>query len=266
MTPPEANPGPAASLEAALEDAERRAAELRASVAARDTFITIAAHELRNPMTPMIGQIELLLMGVKANRYSPAQIEDRLGRIHRAMSHYLRRSATLLDISRITSGKFKLSLGPCDLCDIVREVAETFDEAARHTGAFIKVDAPESLPGTWDRLALEQVIDNLVSNAIKYGGKNEVLVSVEDSGNAHDVSIKIRDHGPGISASDKARIFGQFERVVGLSESQPGFGVGLWVVGQVVEAMRGEITVNDADGGGTVFTVVLPRRLQAEAQ
>jgi signal transduction histidine kinase len=78
--------------------------------------------------------------------------------------------------------------------------------------------------------------------------------------------IRVRDHGAGISPSDRARIFGQFERVVGLSERQTGFGVGLWVVGQVVEAMKGEITVNDAQGGGTIFQVVLPRHLKADPQ
>jgi two-component system OmpR family sensor kinase len=159
----------------------------------------------------------------------------------------------LLDVSRITSGNFRLTLAPCDLGHIVREIAETFDEAARHTGASIKIDAPDSLPGLWDRLALEQIIDNLVSNAIKYGGKKQVIVSVDDPGDAANVSIWVRDHGPGISPSDKARIFGQLERVIGLNETQTGCGVGLWVVGQVVEAMKGEITVNDAQDGGTVF-------------
>jgi two-component system, OmpR family, sensor kinase len=267
MSSPEAHPSEAAvPPDVALEEAERRLAELAEAVAARDNFIAIAAHELRNPMTPMMGQIELLLNGVKANKYSLTQIEDRVERIHRAMGHYLKRAATLLDVSRITSGKLRLALAPCDLGQIVREIAETFDEAARHTGASIKVNAPESLSGIWDRLALEQIIDNLVSNAIKYGGKKQVIVSVEDPGDAAHVLIRVRDHGPGISPSDKARIFGQFERAVGLNENQTGFGVGLWVVGQVVEAMKGEITVNDAQGGGTIFQVVLPRHLKADAQ
>ena len=267
MSSSEAHPSdPAVSPEVTLTEAKHRLAELAEAVAARDNFIAVAAHELRNPMTPMIGQIELLLKGVKANKYSPTQIEDRLERIHRAMGHYLKRAATLLDVSRITSGKFRLALAPCDLGHIVREIAETFDEAARHTGASIKVDAPDSLPGIWDRLALEQIIDNLVSNAIKYGGKNQVVVSVEDPGNTAQVLIRVRDHGPGISPVDRARIFGQFERAIGLNENQTGFGVGLWVVGQVVEAMKGEITVNDAEGGGTLFQVVLPRHAKADAQ
>ena len=249
----------------ALDAANRRLAELAEAVAARDNFIAIAAHELRNPMTPIIGQIELLLNGVKANKYDLAQIEDRLERIHCAMGHYLKRTATLLDVSRITSGRFRLAPMPCDLGHVVREIAETFHEAARHAGASIKVDAPDSLPGTWDRLALEQIIDNLVTNAIKYGDKTQVVVSLEDPANAAHVCIRVRDHGPGISPADKARIFGQFERAVGANEHRTGFGVGLWVVGQVVEAMKGEITVSDAQGGGTIFQVVLPRHLKAGA-
>ena len=259
-------PALAASPEVGLNEANRRVAELAKAVAARDNFIAVAAHELRNPMTPMIGQIELLLKGVKADKYSLPQIEERLERIHRVMGHYLKRSATLLDVSRITSGKFKLAPAPCDLSLIVREIAETFDEAARHTGASIKIQAPDSLPGVWDRLAVEQIIDNLVSNAIKYGGKKQVVVSVEEHGNPTHVLIRVRDHGPGISPRNRARIFGQFERAVGLNETQPGFGVGLWVVGQIVEAMNGEITVNDAQGGGSIFQVVLPKHPKADAQ
>ena len=245
-------------LPASVSD-ELRLTELLAAVAARDNFIAVAAHELRNPMTPIVGQIELLLKGVKAGKYSSAQVEERLIRIHQSMQNYLRRAATLLDVSRITSGNFKLAPVPCDLGEIIRFVAETFGETARHAGTLLEVDAPQSIPGSWDRLALEQVIDNLVSNAIKYGGKSPVLVSVEDPPGGSSVVIRVRDHGPGISPQNKERIFGQFERAIGADERQTGFGVGLWVVGQFVEAMEGVISVTDAEGGGTVFEVVLPK-------
>ena len=245
-------------LPASVSD-ELRLTELLAAVAARDSFIAVAAHELRNPMTPIVGQIELLLKGVKAGKYASAQVEERLIRIHQSMQNYLRRAATLLDVSRITSGNFKLAPAPCDLGEIIRLVAETFGETARHAGTLLEVDAPQSIPGSWDRLALEQVIDNLVSNAIKYGGKRPVLVSVEDPPGGSSVVIRIRDHGPGISPQNKERIFGQFERAIGADERQTGFGVGLWVVGQIVEAMKGVIAVTDAKGGGTVFEVVLPK-------
>ena len=243
----------------ALETLQQHNTALMEAVAARDTFIAVAAHELRNPMTPMIGQIDLLLNGLRAGRYSPKQVEQRLERVRLVMNQYLKRAATLLDVSRITSGKLRLEPSPFDLCELVREIADTFAAVARHAGAQITINAPANIPGTWDRLATEQIIDNLVSNAIKYGAHRPVEVCAEEHGNT--VCIRVRDHGPGISLEDRARIFGRFERAVGSDERRSGFGVGLWVVGQLVDAMGGTIKVGDAQGGGSVFIVDLPRHV-----
>ncbi len=177
------------------------------------------------------------------------------------MNHFIKRAVTLLDVSRITSGKFTLAPAPFDLSGLVRNVVETFADAARYAGTAIGIDVPVSLSGTWDRLAMEQIIDNLVSNAIKYGAGQPIAVCAEDLGDT--VRIRVRDHGPGISADDRGRIFGRFERAVGPGEGSSGFGVGLWVVGQLVEAMGGTVTVEDAQGGGSVFDVTLPRHVAA---
>lgn len=241
------------------EELQQRNAELTEAVGARDRFIAIAAHELRNPMTPMLGQIDLLLKGLRAGRYTVEQVEQRLERVRLVMDHYLKRAEVLLDVSRITSGKLRLEPSCFDLCELLREIVETFTAVARHAGAPINIDAPASLPGTWDRLAMEQIIDNLVSNAIKYGAHRTVEISVEPF--KDQVSIRVRDHGPGISTEDRARIFGRFERAVGSDERRSGFGVGLWVVGQLIDAMEGVIKVDDAEGGGTVFTVTLLRHV-----
>src|SRR3954469_1502889 len=132
------------------------------------------------------------------------------------MNHYLKRAEILLDVSRITTGKLILAPSPFDLSDLVRETAETFAAAARHTGSQLSIDAPTSLLGTWDRLAMEQIIDNLVSNAIKYGAHRPVVICAEDRGD--NVRIRVRDHGPGISMDARTRIFGRFERAVGPDE------------------------------------------------
>lgn len=243
------------------EELQRRIVELVEAVAARDTFIAIAAHELRNPMTPMMGHVDLLLRGVRAAKYSPEQIEQRLERIRHVMSHYVKRATVLLNVARITSGKLTLEPVACDLADLVRSVAGTFAEPAHQAGSPIGIDVPANLPGTWDPLAMEQVIDNLISNAIKYGGRHTIEVHVEGLGDT--VRLSVRDHGPGISAESRARIFARFERAVGTEESRSGFGVGLWLVGQLVEAMEGVITVDNAPGGGAVFAVVVPRHAKA---
>ena len=149
MTLPEAKPPePVALSERVSAEAERRLAELLNAVAARDNFIAVAAHELRNPMTPIIGQLELLLNGVRSGKYSLDEIERRIERIHRSMGHYLKRAATLLDVSRITSGNFKMAPVPCDLGEVVRLIAENLEETAKHAGASLKVEAPQNFPGT----------------------------------------------------------------------------------------------------------------------
>ncbi len=255
----EGNPPDQATAPTTVEELRQQNAELTAAVAARDTFIAVAAHELRNPMTPMIGQIDLLMNGLRDGRYSREQIEERLERVRNVMNHYLKRSATLLDISRITTGKLRLEPTSFDLSELVQEIIGTFSAAARHADTPLRLDAPASIPGTWDQLAMEQIIDNLVSNAIKYGARRPVEICAEDRGD--EVGISVRDHGPGISADDQARIFGRFERAVGSDERRSGFGVGLWVVGQLVEVMGGTIRVEDAKGGGSMFTVTLPRQI-----
>ena len=236
-------------------------AELTAAVAARDVFIAVAAHELRNPMTPMVGQLDLLLTGLRAGRLSMEQIEQRLVRIQNAMNNYLKRATALLDVSRLTSGQFRLDVTAFDLSGLVRQVVETFAEAARYAGSPITLVVPPSLAGSWDYLAMEQIIDNLVSNAVKYGGSRPIEVRAE----ALDAQVRItvRDHGPGIPPKDRMRIFSCFERVIGQNERRSGFGVGLWVVGQLVAAMDGTIAVDDAAGGGTAFVVSLPRHVGA---
>ncbi len=252
--------GAAALADGKVEELLRRNAELAAAVEARDTFIAAAAHELRNPMTPIIGQIDLLLTAVLAGRASPEQIGQRLMRIQKAARHYIKRSEILLDVSRITSGKLQLELEPFDLASVLRDIAREFTEAAYRAGVLLTLAVPDHLTVTWDRLALEQIIDNLVSNAIKYGARTPVGIMAEaESG---QVRIEVRDGGAGIAPADRERVFGHFERAMSLGVRRSGFGVGLWVVGQLVTAMGGTVAVGDAPGGGALFTLTLPQHAE----
>ncbi len=236
----------------------RRTAELTAAVEARDTFIAVAAHELRNSMTPIIGQIELLLSMVEAGRSTPEQAGQRLQRLQRTMRHYMKRVDVLLDVSRITSGRLQLEPEPFDLAALLRDVAADYDDTARRQGLpAVTLAVPDSLMVTWDRLALEQIMDNLVSNALKYGARSPVEVSAAEQDG--QVRIMVRDGGPGIAEADRERVFGRFERAVGQGVRRSGFGVGLWVVGQLAAAMGGTVTVADAPGGGALLTLTLPR-------
>ena len=239
------------------EELLARIEQLTVAVSARDTFIAVAAHELRNPMMPILGQIDLLISGIRSGKFSIALVEQRLGRVQQAVHQFMKRAVVLLDVSRINSGRFRLEPIPCDLASLLRDIADEFAAAAQHSGVTLTVAAPDQVPGLWDRLAIEQVVDNLVSNAIKYGGSSPVELRLIEEDQV--VYLRVRDHGKGIPREHRARIFDRFERAVGHDEYRSGFGIGLWVVGQLVEAMQGTITVDDAPGGGALFSVRLPK-------
>ncbi len=245
-----------------VKELQRRIAELTAAIAARDTFIAVAAHELRNPMTPIVGQLEFLLSTIRAGRCSPELVQPRLERIQHTIRRYVKRAGVLLDVSQLTNGKRQLELEPFSLAALLHDVAGEFADEARCAGVPITVTAPNTLSGTWDRLALEQIIDNLVSNALKYGARTPIELSAETCGK--QVRIQVRDHGNGIAVGDRERVFGRFERAVGRGERRSGFGVGLWVVCQLVQAMDGAVAVENAADGGALFTITLPQHVNGK--
>lgn len=235
---------------------EREIAELKEAVAARDAFIAIAAHELRNPMTPIGNQVDMLLRHSQDGSWSRERIEFNLVRLGWLVDRYLKRATTLLDVSRVNSGNLKLERQQIELSAVAREVIDSLAPVAQHARSPISLKQAEPVVGWWDRLAIEQILDNLVSNATKYGAGSPVDVAVHSHhGNA---VIQVGDRGVGISEQDRARIFDRFERSVIGAQHAGGFGVGLWLVRQLVEAMHGTITVDSRPGGGSMFTVSLP--------
>ena len=249
---------PATPVDDGTEELRQRVAELTLAVEVRDTFIAVAGHELRNPMTPIIGQLEHLHAAVTTGRCPPEQFGPRLERIQQAVRHYVRRAAVVLDVSRIASGKLQLEAEPFDLVPLLRSIASDFAAVAQRAGILFTLTVPDALLVAWDRLVVEQIVDNLLSNAIRYGARTPVEMSAE----ARDgqVRIQVRDHGRGIPPADRDRVSGCFERAVGLDERRSGFGVGLWLVGQLVAAMDGTVLVEDAPGGGALFTLILPQQ------
>lgn len=238
-------------------DLENRISELTESVQARDAFIATIGHELRNPMTPIAGQVSLLLNLVRNGRHTEERLVAGLQRLEWLIELYMKRATTLLDVSRITTGKLTLERAPVDVSEVLLQVVAALKSLADHARAPIEVMAPESLIGNYDRLAIEQIIENLLSNAIKYGAGKPIEAVAESTAEA--IVIRIRDQGIGISDADQVRIFDRFERAVGRNAKAGGFGVGLWIVCQLVEASGGKLTVESALGKGSIFTVMLPR-------
>ena len=237
-------------------DKDRLIEELREAVRARDEFVAIAAHELRNPMTPVLMQVGILLAAARdPRRCRPEVIAPRLEVLELAVREFVRRSTTLLDVSRIAAGNLRVEPAEVDLSRVVRGVVDRAGVAARLARSPLEADLQEGVAGTLDRLALEQVAENLLSNAIKFGAGRPVGVALSSDGRT--ARLAVRDRGIGITEEDRGRIFGRFERAVGRRE-HGGFGVGLWLAHRLVVAMGGAIAVESAPGEGSTFTVSLP--------
>jgi signal transduction histidine kinase len=234
----------------------RVVAELTQAVQARDAFIAIAAHELRNPMTPMLGYVEhLLSVSRRPESGCPTAIIVALERLGNQIAEYIKRATTLLDVSRITAGKLRAELSVVDLSAMMLRAVHRHLAGAERSGCRLEQSIEGEVSGVLDALAVEQIADNLLSNAVKYGAGEPIEVSLACDGTT--ARLTVRDHGIGISEEDQARIFGVFERAVTRRE-EGGFGIGLWVVRNLVDAMHGEIHVTSCPTKGSAFTVMLP--------
>jgi len=245
-----------AAAEAANEEQHRLTREARAAVQIRDDFLSVAAHELRTPLTSLKLQFQLLYRGLRGG--GPPDLEklgQRLESCERQTSRLTSLVDSLLDVSRLARGRLELNLEPLSLDEVVREAARRFESEAQDAGVQLTVDTPQAVTGRWDRMRLEQVLTNLLSNALKYGQGAPVDVRVR--GDATHATLEVEDHGIGLSSDDAQRIFGRFERAVS-SRHYGGLGLGLFITRQLVEALGGRITVTSVPDQGSTFTVVLP--------
>lgn len=234
-----------------------RVGELKETIRGRDEFLAIAAHELRNPMSALVLAVETLR--ITARRMDPTVSGPMLRGLEimqRNINHFVKRATTLLDLSRINLGELHLDIEDVDLIAIIRQVAESSAGELAASRSTLKITMPASVIGRWDRVRLEQIITNLLSNAIKYGAGNPIHVRVR--ARQSQVAMFVRDGGVGIAPNDQVRIFRRFERA-GDPRMHGGFGVGLWVVRQIAQAMGGRVGLKSRVGRGSCFRVVLPR-------
>lgn len=227
--------------------------EAHRAVAQRDEFFTLAAHELRTPTTALKLSVQSLLRATRRGEEEgplTPDLQSRLDTIDRTAGRLTTLVNELLDVTRLHSGRLRLSLEPVDLSALVREVATRF------TLSPLELELADAALGQWDRTRLEQVVTHLLSNALKYGTGRPVHVSVEVRG--EQVRLVVRDESIGIPPEHLPRLFNRFERTV--SERPPeGMGLGLYITRRVVEALGGRVEVHSAPGAGATFSVELPR-------
>lgn len=247
----------------ARQHLEKIADELRRAVDARDVFLSVASHELRTPLTALRLQVQAVqrsLLRTPERQYSVDQLRSRIDAADRQVNRLVELIDALLDVSRLQGGRIDLSVADVELAAVAAEVVERARAAATAAGSTLTLRAPGPVAGQWDGSRVDQVVTNLVSNAIKYGRGEpiDVEVGVESDGRQR-AFVRVTDRGIGIAPADQERIFDRFERAVSRTHYS-GLGLGLWISRQIAQALGGDVTVESVPGDGSVFTLWLPRR------
>jgi signal transduction histidine kinase len=233
--------------------------ELKELLGARDEFLSIASHELKTPITSLRMQLQMTERSMKPEE-GRAPSPEKLAKVLRISSIQVDRLTSLindlLDVARIRSGHLDLSFAAADLAQLARDTLEHLSGQLAQAGCRVQLDAPQSLRGVWDGRRLEQVLTNLVSNAMKYapGVPLDVCLAAEEG----QARLEVRDFGPGVPPSQQDTIFDRFDRGLA-SRNVGGLGLGLFISRQIVVAHGGTIAVENPPGGGARFIVRLPR-------
>ena len=235
---------------------------LRAQVQAmnqREEFISIAGHELKTPLTSLKLQLQISQHSIEQQEFealAPARVAKLIASANRQVDRLARLVEDMLDVSRIQAGKLVIDKRATDLAEVAQEVVERFEPQFAMQKSQIRFLGPASVHGQWDPFRIDQLISNLVANALRYAAASPVEVTLACA-DAH-ASISVKDRGPGIATADQARIFERFERAVASTEIS-GLGLGLYICREVARAHDGDILVVSAPGQGAEFIVNLPR-------
>ena len=231
--------------------------ELRDAIRARDEFLSVASHELRTPITTLALQVDGLSRVMHEVPLASAEkVFRRLDVTRRQVERLAALVTTLIDVSRVTSGKVLVSKEPADLVDVLRSVTDRFGEEALRSGSSLHFEGQGPIWGAFDASRIDQVLSNLLSNAIRYGRGRPIVVGVASVGD--NARFWVEDRGIGIAPEHQARIFQRYERAAPAT-NYAGLGLGLWISRQLVEAMGGTISVRSRLDVGSVFTVEVPR-------
>ena len=244
--------------EALLQQLQSTQLELEQAVRMRDDFMSIVAHEVRTPLNGLILETQLRKMHLardNAAAFTLDKMHAMVDRDERQIKSLIRLIEDMLDVSRIRTGKLSIRPTHFDLAALARGLVQNFAPQIEAAEASVSLDAEQPVMGDWDEFRIEQVISNLLTNALRYGAKSPISLKVySENGEAR---VEVRDSGIGISEENQQRICQQFERV-SANHVAAGLGLGLFISEQIVAAHGGTITVESRIGEGALFRVCLP--------
>lgn len=229
------------------------------ALSTRDAFLSIASHELRTPITGMMLQTQLLKREIIRGdvlALSPERIFKLVDQAERSLTRMSHLVDNMLDISVIEADKLSLVKESTEFISLVRNIISLFEIQLKKSNINVKLD--EEIPSLYvsvDRFRIEQVLTNLISNAIRYAPNGNVNIRLKSSNNF--LIMEFEDHGPGIAPSDRDRIFDRFETILSGLET-PGLGLGLCIVKQILEAHGGQIRLDSEYTAGARFIIELP--------
>jgi signal transduction histidine kinase len=233
--------------------------KIEEALAARDTFLSIASHELRTPITGMKLQAQMMRRALSKGdpqALSVDRVNKLLERTDQGLTRMSKLVEDMLDVSHIQAGRLALNLEATDLVGLVEESLERFSEELSRASIPVRLRSDRrEMMAPVDRFRIEQVLTNLVTNAIKYAPGAQLWIDIV--GRPGAVQMVFQDGGPGIAASDRERIFERFERLAPATHVA-GLGLGLFIVRKIVEAHGGRISAESSPAGGARLVVQLP--------
>ena len=233
-------------------------AELEQAVRMRDDFMSIVAHEVRTPLNGLILETQLRKMHLardNASAFTLDKMHAMVDRDERQIKSLIRLIEDMLDVSRIRTGKLSIRPSRFDLVQLVSNLLQNFAQQIEAAETEVSLTVFGPVEGHWDEFRIEQVVSNLLTNALRYGGRSPIQVRVYREGD--EARIEVQDHGIGISKENQKRIFQQFERV-SAKTVVAGLGLGLFISEQIVAAHGGSIVVESEINEGALFRVCLP--------
>lgn len=232
--------------------------KLQEAIQVRDEFLSIASHELRTPLTPLKLQVQRLLKSIHhktLHSMSEKSLEKIISGCDTSISRLSSLIDNLLDVSRINMGKLNLNIEKFDLKEMASELLDRYRLEIRNSETDVTLTVKDPIWGNFDRLRIEQVFTNLLTNALKYGERKPVRIEIyEENGCAH---FTFHDRGLGIPPKDLERVFERFERLHA-EDTVGGLGLGLYITRQIIEAHGGTINAESSKEWGTLFKVKIP--------